>query len=359
MLFDFKLILILILCIVIYFLYNKNIKLKSKNEKLEVNNKELKEGKNTENKEEYLENFYGSGDSDTEINNLSQLDETTEIHENYENSGFQNNSIENEYSESNSTNAFKTSHNLELDSNNINTINDESIKEFFDHPSSPSSFDQKVKEAFDDDDNTTDIKVNLDEVVDDRDNEIRNLMGSVADSKPSDNLINDDDNFDYDDSDSEAEPIEEELEFDTASMGESKSTSTQEDIPKKSNSKSKNIISVDLDLPDDLTGEDASNNEEIDSDLEELDQLSAKLEENTQNPELDSNEDKSVKSEKAMLANIRYMINYESMTKYKLGQLQDFAKNLDIEIEKSQNGKIRNKTKVELWKDIKNNIQSK
>ena len=68
--------------------------------------------------------------------------------------------------------------------------------------------------------------------------------------------------------------------------------------------------------------------------------------------DLVNNTDKN--EDNILLANIRDMINNSSVSK--LAQLQEYAKELNINIVKEQNGKIKNKIKNELWNDISDEI---
>lgn len=253
---DFKLIIILVMGIALYILFNMLDKTKSHLNKLEEN---IKEHFENDEKKQYLDNFYDSN-SDTNINNISVLEETTEPKEEY-------------YVE-------EPPHFIEQ-KKNIENTNDESIKQCFDdHQQSHSEsldfdLDSPLEEPVhqnmitysnQEEDKKLNIDIDIDKIMNDDEKEVSQYISSIANSKPTDEL-----NVEVSYSDEEKE------------------------------------------------------------------------------------DDK--KQDNVYLDNIRKMILNESVNKYKLAELQKIAEELNIRTEKELNGKTKNKTKNELWKEISNNIK--
>ena len=349
--FDFKLILILILSIVIYILYNKIDKISAEVDKIKITltkeKKTDKEVNKEETKQKYLEHFYDNN-SESAVNNISNIDETTEI----------------------------------IDVHHQNNINNETIKKCFDHnpenddiSESSISIDFNLSEQDDNnaahvvDKKNNDIydenmDINIDNILNDQQQvKASGYFQSIANTKPSDDLL---EPLDYDLEENKIE-TNNEIKDDKYNLqeiiiedgNEVEDNNQIDDNNEIEIVEDKNMIDSDSDSDSESEQsyeQQSSINEPllvIDEPLLVIDDdmlASVKADKNS----IENDEDKNEKDD--LMENLREIMLNSSFNKHKLDKLQNYAKELNINIEKDINGKIKNKTKSELWKEISQNI---
>lgn len=293
---DFKLILIAILCVAIYVLFNKLSKNERELKKVKIELNEINENKQ-EDRKKYLENFYDSN-SESQINNISVLEETTEDPQQH----FVNDNVP-------SPQPFVAHENSYDIPDEPENINDKDIQDCFEHDEDNDDSQEMITYSNQEEEK---INIDVDEIIDSEDN----------DEPPELELFNS----------NEPEYLQ-------------KKPSTYLNVDDYDDNNQKQSIDVELDYEQEST-----------ESSEEPMQIKDSIEDNF-SPEEDRLVLQEDKTEKESQEAVKRIINGSNYNKFRLLKLQKLAGDLNINIEKEVKGKVTNKTRKELWNEISSRTQ--
>ena len=351
--FDFKLILILVLSIVIYILYNKIDKINVEVDKIKIamskdKKKPNKEEKSKEeNKQRYLEHFYDNN-SESAVNNISNIDETTEILNETHQNNINNESIKQCFKHEKDNDVSESSISIDF---NLSTHEETTVAEYSNEDKSK-THDNEPEDKID---------INIDGIISDQAPlQVSGYFQSIANAKPNDDLL---EPIEYD--------LEETVEKKSKLENTEKTFDLQEIVIENNNKKTFDLQEIVIETNDEnineIQNEVKEDNHMIDSDSEseqsydqtsKNDELLMDAEDDVLVKVSSDKEDSDTKDEKnELMKSLKELISKSSFNKHKLDKLQNYAKELNINIEKDINGKTKNKTRSELWKEISQNIK--
>ena len=387
---DFKLILILIMSVVIYILFNRSEKLKNRLEKVEISLKEKNKDDGGK-KDEYLENFYENNEESV-IDNLSMMDDTTEVNEKRD-LDFTPKSIEECFDNAQKDKNQRTDPLLNID---FDVNDDDNIAVYSNHQETQNNYSY-LGDINTDNRNVQSNVQTQEQVKLNNYGPVRTLNENFEQSQHKNQIYENEQNRNsyqqnrnehirhqteenpnvlnlaqspvYDQNSSYSHPM--------TSYNEKSYSTDNGGNSNRAHDNSRENISVDIDQiinkpteipeiinelgdlkPNDDLNDTIDNLEYDGENTVESDNDDGKIDIDIEEDSHESIESDKNETDDVFIENLRNMIKNENITKYKLQKLQSFAKELNIDINKVQNGKSKNKTKRELWREISNNIKN-